>query len=152
MHRFFRSLHVVFRFVTLSFVLTFLLLLAFSFQVGKPGNLVALFYMLSIPFYYYFLVLLLLVILSPLSQIPYLKYVVIIPKVLLDIFLLADIFVFNIYRFHIDMLFVNMMIHDFSGIGMSPKLIILSLIAFITIILFNLWVYRKALKRTVLKL
>lgn len=44
------------------------------------------------------------------------------------------------------MLFINMLIHDFSGIGLSPTLIFLSIIAFLAIILFNLWVYRKSLK------
>lgn len=102
--------------------------------------------MLSIPLYYYFFVWILMVVVSPLSQIPYIKYLVIIPKILIDFFLLADIFVFKIYRFHIDMFFINMTIHDFGGIGLSTSIILLTILSFLLIVFFNVWIYCKALK------
>lgn len=142
----FKSFQVVSRFVAISFVLTLVLLIAFLLQVGKPDNLIAFFYMLSIPFYYYFLIWLLSILIAPLSRLALLKYLVIIPKVVLDIFLLADIFVFKIYRFHIDMLFINMTIHDFGGIGLSTSIILMAIVSFLLIIFFNLWVFHIAVK------
>jgi len=143
MNTFIKSLKIGLRFLAVSFVLTFLLILVFILIIGIPDKLISIFYLFSIPLYYYFFVGLFILVLSPLSQIPYLRYLVIVPKIVLDIFLLADIFVFNVYRFHIDMLFLNMLIHDFNGIGLSNTMLFFSFIAFLLVVLFNIWMFNK---------
>jgi len=76
---------------------------------------------------------------------------IILPKILLDIFLLIDILVFNVYRFHIDMLFIEMLIFDFEGIGISWGMGLLA-IAFIAIgILLQVYFFIKARQLTNMK-
>ena len=45
------------------------------------------------------------------------------------------------------MMFVNMFLHDFKGIGVSGSMIALSSIAILLIVLFNLWIYKRVQQR-----
>lgn len=151
MKKILHSLNNLSQFILLSFSLTLLLLLIFFFQTGSPDNIIGILYTVSIPLYYYIILLLIMMILLPFSLLLYLRYLVIIPKILLDIFLLTDAFVFRIYRFHIDMMFIDMAIHDFSGIGLSPTAILLIIIAFFLVIAFNIWLFRMAQQKAIFK-
>lgn len=115
------------------------------FWVGTPAGTGGLdfIYSLSIFSYYFFITLVICLFFSPLYFSKYLKYLIIVPKILLDIFLLADYFVFKIYRFHIDMLFIKMAISDFNGIGLSPLFSGISLLAIILISSLNLYIFLK---------
>lgn len=143
MDRVFSESRFLLQFITVSFVITLLLLLAFFVQIKTPDNLVGLLYVVTIPTYYYFAVVLVTFAFLPFYFFPYLTYLAIIPKFLLDIFLLTDIFVFNIYRFHIDLLLIDMVIHDFKGIGISPVILTVAAFSFLLILAINLYLFHK---------
>ncbi len=129
------------QFTAISFSLTFLLLAIFFSQFDMPSQAISFAYFPSIPLYYYFIVLFLVLLLLPLYFIPYVAYIIIVPKVLFDLFLIADFLVFNVYRFHIDMMFINMMIHDMEGIGVSFSLIIYALLTSLVIFSINGYIF-----------
>ncbi len=147
------TLVTVINFVTISFwSITFFILLLFWLQTPHAEYVTGFVYSFSILLYYYFLLLILSLILSPFFRAKYLKYLIIVPKVVIDSFLLADYFVFKIYRFHIDLLFLKMMIQDFKGIGLSPLLVIISLLAFLLVVALNFWLFKWSMKHRLLKL
>ncbi len=120
---------------------------AFIIQSGLPKKPISFIYVISIPAYYYFFILVLTLLISPIFKIRYLKYIIIIPKIILDLFLLYDILVFNTYRFHIDMILIKMTINDFKGIGFSPAIIIAALLSFLGISIINVFIFKVALKK-----
>ena len=147
MNKLYKTAGVTTKYFLISFVLTLALLFVFYLQTTGIENALAFFYVVSIPAYYYIILLLISLLLTPLGLVSKLKYFILVPKVLFDIFLLADIFVFRIYRFHIDMMFVNMLLHDFKGIGLSNSMLFYAILAFTAIIFINFWVYRMVDKK-----
>ncbi len=143
MNKYFEAIRFLSRYVVVSFLLTLLLLTIYFFQIGKPDNFYAFFYVGTIPLYYYFPLLILLILFVPILFFQKIQYLIIIPKVLLDTFLIADLLVFKVYRFHIDMMFVNMLLHDFNGIGISTSMIVGAIVIFFLIVSFNIWIFRK---------
>ncbi len=138
------------KYLLLSFTLISLPLLYLFYQSAPtPDGFVTFLYVLSISVYYFFLLMLMSVVLIPLTRIKYIRYIILLPKIVLDTFLLADYFVFKIYRFHIDMMFIKMAISDFKGIGLSPLMSVVSILAVLLIIFLNWrmykWVSRKIL-------
>lgn len=130
----------------MSFLSTLVLLLVLISSAYQHGTLSSFIYSLSIPSYYYLIILLITVILTPLLFIKPIAAWIILPKVMLDSFLIADIFVFSIYRFHIDMLFIEMAIFDFKGIGLSWVSILFAAITFLAVITLHLFIFSKAKK------
>jgi len=148
-----KAIKIATRFISISFwTWTFWLFILFFLQSPDVANIWAFLYRLSIPVYYFLGLWLLTIILSPLYFSKYLKYLLIFPKVLFDTFLLADYFVFKIYRFHIDMMFINMAISDFKGIGLSPLMVLISVFIFIMIGFVNYRFFRWAEKHRIFKL
>ena len=148
----YRLFEVVLRYYFFSFILTLLLLFVFYLQTTGVENTMGLFYVLTIPTYYYIILLIVSLLITPIGSITGLKYLPMIPKVLFDTFLLADIFVFRIYRFHIDMMFFNMLLHDFKGIGLSFTMVFFSFIAFAIIVWINGWIFKLTLHHKLIKL
>ncbi|NRB36829.1 MAG: sulfatase-like hydrolase/transferase [Pseudomonadales bacterium] len=144
------QLRTLLHFSLLSSVLTLSIILAYISLADTGAVFTASFYVLSILGYYVFLAVFITLGLYPLAFIPVLHLAVILPKVILDFILLCNFFVFRLYKFHIDMMFINMAIHDAKGIGLSPQLIFIALIAFILVLGFNLFIYARA-KRSVSK-
>ncbi|MDU0112918.1 sulfatase-like hydrolase/transferase [Psychrosphaera aquimarina] len=142
----------LFQFVLYSFVFTYLLLLAFIFNADVKLTTLGAVYALTIPIYYYFILMLLTFVLMPVLWGRKLLWLILIPKFLLDMMLVADYFIFDIYRFHIDMLFINMLLHDFKGIGISIWLVLLSLVVYSVIFLINFVIYKKVNNLPKLKL
>ena len=138
------------RFVLVSFISSLALLLFFITPAYPNGDLLSLLYAFSIPSYYYLAILILTIVLSPLLYFKPVSAFIIVPKILLDSFLIADIVVFNIYRFHIDILFIKMAIFDFAGIGLSWGMILVALFSLLLVILFNFFIFKKANKKTFL--
>jgi membrane-anchored protein YejM (alkaline phosphatase superfamily) len=62
----------------------------------------------------------------------------------MDFILIADVFVFKTYRFHIDLMFIDMFINDFRGIGLSPFIVIVSVLITLAIIAVNVFIFRIA--------
>ena len=137
--------HLV-KYNVLSFPITLILLIFYFKGAGAPNNFLAWVYAISIPSYYFMIILLLTLLLSPLYFIHYTKYFVIIPKVLIDIYLLVNLFIFNTYRFHIDTIIIYMLIHDFNGMGISPYIVILVIMSFAVIFFINLFAFVKAVQ------
>ena len=137
-------LQFVTRYVFISFVTSLALLTVYIYSAYQHGTFSTYIYGLSIPSYYYLVCLLLTLMLTPLLYSNKVAVLIIIPKVLLDIFLLADILVFNIYRFHIDMLFIEMAIFDFQGIGLSWGMSLLVIIVAIAVVALQVFIYGKA--------
>ena len=132
------------RFILISFTTSLALLSVFIFSATEHSSLSAILYGLSIPSYYYLISLLLTLLLSPLLYFNRAAILIIIPKVLLDIFLLTDLLVFNIYRFHIDMLFIEMAIFDFKGIGLSWGMSVLAIMICLVVIVIHVFFLKKA--------
>ncbi len=150
-----KGVQTTLKFVTVSFwTLSFLWLILFMMSSPAPANFWAFMYQLSIPVYYYFIILLLSLLLVPFYNFKYTKYLIVLPKITFDLFLIADYFVFKIYRFHIDMLFFKMAIEDFKGIGLSLFIIAISLLVILLIVAVNIWLFKWAEGRslTVLKI
>ncbi len=134
----------ILRFSTLSFSFTLVLLLFYYMGTGYPGNIIAWIYAATIPCYYYMIITISLYLLIPLYFVPYARFFVIAPKVIIDVYLLINLFVFNIFQSHVDMIFMNMLIHDYHGIGIPTYIVMLAIAAFAVILLVNALIFRKA--------
>lgn len=132
-----------YQFIFFSFGFTALIFLAFLVNAGSPDGVAGFLYSLTIPFYYYLIFLLLSVFLLPFSWFKTLLPLIVAPKILLDVMLVADYFLFGVYRFHIDMMFINMLLHDFKGVGISPSLIIISVVSTLLIAAVNVVIFIK---------
>lgn len=141
-----------FKFLLFSFSLSYVFLLLFSLLVDGDMGLETLGYLLTIPLYYYLLILVITMVLMPIFLVKKLFFLILIPKIAFDILLLADFFVFRIYRFHIDSLFINMLLHDFQGLGISWALISFSVFAASLIAAVNIYVYKKVKNKETINL
>lgn len=106
---------------------------------------------MSIPSYYYLAYFVVTLLLTPLLYFKRTALLIIIPKVVLDLFLLADILVFNVYRFHIDMLFIEMTLFDFQGIGISWGMSLLAVIVFLGVVTLQVLFFSKAKQLIMIK-
>lgn len=141
-----KSFKEIVTYYLLSFTITLLALISFYNGTGNAENTLTVFYAVTIPTYYFFIFLPVTLLFFPFSVIPYFRYIIILPKVLIDFLLIADVFVFRIYRFHIDLMFIDMMINDYHGIGISYYIVIIALIVFLTLILLNVYLFKVASK------
>lgn len=132
---------LMYRYLLVSFILSLCLLSFFYSQIPQATSNLSYLTLISLPLYYYFAIFIISTLLSPLLF-TRLKYLIILPKVILDIFLLADIAVFYIYNFHIDMIFIKMVIFDFRGIGISPSMIALVALSVTAIFLINVFIFK----------
>lgn len=133
----------LFQYAAYSFVFTWLLLLAFLTNAPGEIDMFNGLYALSIPLYYYLIFLFLITLLLPVLWLKHLTVLILLPKIVFDIVLIGDFFLFGVYRFHVDMMFINMMIHDFKGIGISMGLVALSLLVAGLVAFVNIWLYRR---------
>lgn len=145
------QIHRASKFVITSFTLSLIILVLFIFKCFSQNPDSSLWYGLTIPAYYFFVIFISTIALSPLIFKKKLAWIVAVPKILLDIFLIGDLLVFNTYRFHIDMLFVEMAIYDFKGIGMSASMVLFALIGIAIIAFFNLFIFIKVDKISIVK-
>ena len=136
----------VYRFLCISFLFTFIILLSFVFKAGDSESLMGLLYAFTIPTYYYLILLLIMTLLLPIFWWRNALWIVLIPKVLLDTLLVSDWLTFDVYRFHVDMLFINMVLYDFKGLGVSNALIAMAIGVFVVICAVNLGCYKIAYK------
>ena len=151
MKTFLNHLHISIRYIYISFITTLLLLTVFIYSAYQPDSITSLIYGLSIPSYYYFGYFVITLVLTPLLYFKRTAVLIIIPKIILDLFLLADILVFNVYRFHIDMLFIEMFVLDFQGIGLSWGMSSLAIVVCIGVIALQVAFFRKANQLTDMK-
>jgi uncharacterized protein len=143
---FINAISHILAFSILSFAFTLVLLLFYYMGTGYPGNIVTWIYVATIPCYYYLIITICLYLLVPLYFVPYARFFVIAPKVIIDTYLLINLFIFNIYQSHVDLIFMNILIHDYHGIGIPTYIVMLAIAACAVIILMNAIVFRKALR------
>jgi len=145
-----QSAGFVTRYVFIAFwLITAVILFFYMMKTPEAKTFWAFYYRWSILAYYFFILLIISLLLTPFCFSKYLKYLVLVPKILLDTFLVADYFVFKIYRFHIDMLFIKMAISDFKGIGLSPFFTLMSLLVFVVIAGLNILIFIKLRKKKI---
>ncbi len=132
----------LYRFTAVSFSFTFVLLLAFIAKAGAPDSIFGFLYSLLVPIYYYLIFAVIMTLLLPIIWLRRALFIMLIPKVIIDTLLLADFITFDVYRFHIDMLFINMAIHDFAGLGVSNGLIALAIVVVILIFIANFLLFK----------
>lgn len=135
-----------YRFIAYSFLFTALLLLAFLINAGGAADAKSLFYSLTIPLYYYLLFVFVTSLFLPVLWFKRLAFLILLPKIVLDVVLIGDYFLFGVYRFHVDMMFINMLIHDFKGIGISIWLVLLSGVVASLVAALNIWIYKASPK------
>ena len=140
-----QKLYALPQWVFLGFIPTFMLLALYTTLMPLPNTPVAVLYALSIPAYYYLFVLLATAAIWPLVFVPLLHYLLVLPKTVLDVFLLFNFFVFKTYKFHIDSLFINMAIHDGQGMGISVSLMALAVLLVVAILWLNVRIFRYVL-------
>ena len=135
-----------------SFIFTFFILLIFIFKADIELNILTIFYLLTIPLYYYYILLILsipfFIPIIFLKQNYLLILLAIFPKVLFDFLLIINLIVFNVYQFHIDLMFINMFLYDFSGLGISYIYIIIVLLIFLIIFIINFFLLKYTKKKT----
>lgn len=136
----------IYQYLIYSFGFTFLILAAFILGAGTPENLLGFLYSLLIPVYYYLLFLFVSLLALPVLWFKRFSVLILLPKILLDVMLVADYFVFGVYRFHIDMMFINMAMYDFKGIGISPVLMVITFLSVALIAAINVVIYHKRAK------
>lgn len=140
----YRSLCRVVNFSVLSFPLTLVLLSGYFRETNGAANFLSLLYALSIPTYYYVIITLMTLVLTPLVLVRRVSCLVIAPKVFVDFYLFVNLFVFTIYRFHIDGMFMGILIHDFYGIGIPRYIMCLLAMSLVLIVLVNAFAFRMA--------
>ncbi len=144
-----KSLKTIINYLLISFLLTTLLLINFYKGSGSIENILSAIYIISIPTYYFFIILLITIILFPLNFIPYVRYLIVLPKTVIDFLLLADIFVFKTYRFHIDLMFIDMVVNDYHGVGLSLSIVIISVVLIILAAAINIYLFRISKKTNI---
>jgi membrane-anchored protein YejM (alkaline phosphatase superfamily) len=113
-------------------------------MAGMPGNFIAGAYAATIPFFYFAVILILTLLLSPLYFLRPVRYLVILPLVCLDFYLLLDLFIFNVYRFHLDAVFIYILLTDFFGVGVPVHIIILLSLSMAGIVAGNAYLLRRS--------
>lgn len=108
----------LFRYVGLLCIPTLAAIYFFLSQAPLPVDLRGCLYWLSLPTYYVFILLIFSVLCWPFALIPKVRLLIPLLGGLWMILLTTDIIVFNVYRFHINLFFIQMFFLDFKGLGL----------------------------------
>ncbi len=113
----------------------------------SPEGLRASAYLYSVPSYYV-TGLLALDALVPLLAFAWLRLAFPLIGALWLTYLVADIIVFNLYRFHLNPFLIQMVILDFRTIGLPAGLLAAAALGFAGIVALNVWMWRRAARPT----
>jgi uncharacterized protein len=131
-------------FCVTGFLPTLLIISVYFIGTGTPRTLLAWIYAASIPCYYFTAALILTMLLSPLYFLRHTRYLVIAPLVCMDFYLFLNLFIYDIYRFHLDAVFLYILVKDFYGIGVPLYIICLLALFLAAIILVNVFIFRRS--------
>lgn len=131
-----------------SFVFTFLMLFALIYQAGIEYDLLSLYYIITIPFYYYFIIMALTLPFVIFIGSKSLSFLVVLPKAVFDFLLIITSLIFNIYQFHLDLMFVNMAIYDFKGMGIPIYYMVILFVVFLLVFYGHILILRLSKKKT----
>ncbi|MGF1693746.1 sulfatase-like hydrolase/transferase [Photobacterium kagoshimensis] len=120
-----------------SGLLTIVIALSYATMSFDTIGIIDTIYLYSIPLYYYTLVLLIPIFCSVLHIWRAGVYLSLSLKSILDLFLLTNLAVFKVYNFHIDIVFLEMVIKDFKGFGFSFGALLLAGVVTAIVFVFN---------------
>lgn len=126
-----------YKFLLLSFVFSFLLLISFTVLAGWPSSVWGGIYAVLTPLYYFIILLFITTLLQPLLWLKQTIWVLVVGKTLVDLALIADFFLFRVYRFHGDLMFFNMLINDFKGVGISIGMVLVAIVVAAVVFAIN---------------
>lgn len=133
---------------TFKFLSVLILLMAYFAQITAPDSLLSFIYALTLPSYYYIFVFLVVFLLAPFYFIPYARYLYVVVFFLIDFYLLVDVLVCNVYRFHLNQTLINMFFFDLKGIGIPTYILVLALFLALILFLANIWLFRWSVNRS----
>ena len=145
---FLKSLYKTYQLVTVSFVFSLLIFSLYLSEIPFYKQIYSWLYITTIPLYYYFILLIASFLISTICFVTFSKYLIFILKSLFDIYLLVNFFVFKLYHFHINSIFINMFIFDFKGFGFSNFIITLFILIVLLIIIVNILIFKWVDKKT----
>ncbi len=140
----------LYKFLLVSFLLTYVITILFMSKTEISGHSfistsASIYYLTTLPFYYYIILLAIAIFFTPLVIISkYFSYIFVTIKSIFDYYLLIDFFVFRLYKYHIDPLFINMLLNDFGGIGFTYYGIIIAITVFLIISIVNYYIFLKS--------
>lgn len=133
------------------FRLTFYLCLLTAGAVGlflkdapSGSSVLASVYQASAASYYGTLIVIVSLILLPLSAVRWTRWVLPLLGWSWLVFLVIDIAVFQIYRFHLDWMLVDMFFRDFSGMGIPLSLLAVAVLAALALLALVVWIFRSS--------
>ncbi len=139
-----KAAHFSASFIFLQFSLLSILLFTFFWKASAPESSLVWLYFLSLPSYYYLLVSLIVVVLSPLTLFAKTRPLLLIPMLGLQCYVVADIFVFDIYRFHINQMLIDMFLFDLKGIGIPTSILVVAGLAALGLLAINIYLLKLA--------
>lgn len=113
------------------------------FQTPWPADARAWFYWLTIPSYYFFVCGLVYVVMCITTLNRWTVMSVPLLGALWLIYLLADMMVFHLYRFHISVFFIKMFFQDFKGLGLPLTVQIISGILAVGVLIFSIVAWQR---------
>ena len=126
-----------YKFLLVSFAFSFLLLIGFTSLAGWPSSIWGGIYASLTPLYYFVILLFITTLLQPLLWFKQTIWLLVAGKTLIDLALIADFFLFRVYRFHGDLMFFNMLINDFKGVGISIGMVLASIVVAAVVFAIN---------------
>ena len=129
------------KYILLLSLPTLAVILYFLSVAPLPADFRTWIYWLGVPSYYFFILLLAIILFSPIALIPKLRLMVPFLGGLWLVLLAADIIVFNSYKFHINLFFLQMFFLDFRGLGLPGFLMFYAGISALLLIFlsFGFW-------------
>jgi membrane-anchored protein YejM (alkaline phosphatase superfamily) len=127
--------------VTAAFILTFFLFAPF------PKSFLGFVYVLSIFGYYGFSILIAYIILFPFSLNRFTRIIIPLLAWLWFLFLTSDLITFNMFKSHINMLLLEVILLDFTGIGIPLKVTIIASFVFLLLLAFLIYFQIKTTKK-----
>lgn len=115
----------------------------FMLQSPWPADARAWFYWLTIPSYYLFVFLLVYLVFCSFMFSRWTTWLVPLAGALWLIYLMADMMVFNLYRFHISVFFIKMFFQDFKGLGLPLTVQMISGVLVISLLILSVVAWRR---------
>ena len=130
-------------FMGMLLAITLLAVVYFLLQSPIPSDIRAWFYWLTIPSYYLFVFLLVYLAFCVLMLNRWTTWLVPLAGALWLIYLMADMMVFNLYRFHISVFFIKMFFQDFKGLGLPLTVQIISGVMVVGLLILSVAAWRR---------
>lgn len=129
------------RFVLTSFITTLLLLSVYMASAEVPNDPLGFAYLVSIPAYYFWLLLLSTLLFLPLCTVSPAVHLAVVPKVLLDTYLILDIVVYGITGAHVSLEYFDLIVASAAVVGIPYFMITAVILSLLIVLLANLCIF-----------